>query len=367
MIPDLNSNVSEPLVTPVRYMPQLDSLRTFAVFFVLIEHWLYQASWSKILPFGMIGVTLFFVLSGFLITQILLNSRITAEEKGEHKVHTLKQFYIRRTLRIFPIYYITIFICYIINLQDIRDKFLWFLFYASNIYFYKINDWAGSLSHLWTLAVEEQFYIFWPFIILFIPKKYLLRSVIAILLFGPVFRSYLFIINGSSEMILSFINILTPSCMDCFGLGALLAYYQVFKKDKAVLKFKPAVIFLIINFALIAILMYFEESVISVFFFRFSISVICAFIIYGAINGYRGLTGRIMENSALIFLGKISYGLYLYHNFIPLIYKTLGLPALTNIYLNFIIQMCLLVLISLFSWYLIEKPLNRLKKYFSYN
>lgn len=348
-------------------MPQLDSLRTFAVFFVLIEHWFQMASWSKILPFGMIGVTLFFVLSGFLITQILLNSRIKAEEKGEHKVHTLKQFYIRRTLRIFPIYYLTIFICYIINLQDIRDKFLWFLFYASNIYFYKINDWAGSLSHLWTLAVEEQFYIFWPFVILFVPKKYLLRSIIAILFFGPVFRSILFILNGSSEMTLSFINILTPSCMDCFGLGALMAYYQIFKKDKAVLKFRSAIIFLILNFVLIIILMFFEESVISVFFFRFCVSVICAFIIYGAINGYRGLAGRILDNTVLIFLGKISYGLYLYHNFIPLIYKAIGIPALSNLYLNFIVKICMLILISTVSWYMIEKPMNRLKKYFSYN
>ena len=346
-------------------MPQLDSLRTFAVFFVLIEHWFQMASWSKILPFGMIGVTLFFVLSGFLITQILLNSRIKAEEKGEHKVHTLKQFYIRRTLRIFPIYYLTIFICYIINLQDIRDKFLWFLFYASNIYFYKINDWAGSLSHLWTLAVEEQFYIFWPFIILFIPKKHLLKAILGIIILGPVFRTYLFVLNGSSEWVSTFVNILTPSCMDCFGLGALLAFYQTIKKEKAILKFKTAIIFLIINLAIV--FLFSEENMVSVFFFRFNVSVICLYIINGAANGYKGLTGKILGNPVLIFLGKISYGLYLYHNFIPMIYKALGLPVVNNIYLNFFVQIILLIFISAISWFMIEKPVNRLKKYFAYN
>lgn len=346
-------------------MPQLDSLRTFAVFFVLIEHWFHMASWSKILPFGMIGVTLFFVLSGFLITQILLNSRITAEEKGEHKVHTLKQFYIRRTLRIFPIYYLTIFICYIINLQDIREKFLWFLFYASNIYFYKINDWAGSLSHLWTLAVEEQFYLFWPFIILFIPKKHLLKAILGMIIFGPVFRSYLFVLNGSSEWVSTFVNILTPSCMDCFGLGALLAFYQTFKKEKAILKFKTAIVFLIINLAIV--FLFSEENMVSVFFFRFNISAICLYIIYGAAKGFKGMTGKILGNPVLIFLGKISYGLYLYHNFIPMIYKAMGLPVVNNIYFNFISRIILLIIISSLSWYMIEKPVNSLKKYFKYN
>lgn len=348
-------------------MPQLDSLRAFAVFFVLIEHWFYQAEWSKFIPFGMIGVTLFFVLSGFLITQILISSRITSEEKGGTKIHSLKQFYIRRTLRIFPIYYITIFILFIFNIQNIRDKFLWFLFYASNIYFYKINDWAGNLSHLWTLAVEEQFYIFWPLIILFVPKKYLLKSIIGIIIFGPVFRSCLFVIDGSSEWSSSFIHILTPSCMDCFGLGALIAYYRIFERGRQIIKPKTAVLFLTLNITSILILIFFDENVISVFLFRFNISVVCMFIILKGIRGFSGQVGRILENPALMFLGKISYGLYLYHNFIPLIYSTLGLPALNNIYTNFIVQMCMLIFISALSWFGIEKPLNNLKKYFKYN
>lgn len=348
-------------------MPQLDSLRVFAVFFVLIEHWFYQFEWLKIIPFGMIGVTLFFVLSGFLITQILISSRFNIEAKGGTKIHALKQFYIRRTLRIFPIYYLTLFILYILNFQDIREKFLWFLFYASNIYFYKINDWAGNLSHLWTLAVEEQFYIIWPFIILFIPKKYLLKSIIGIIIFGPVFRTYLFIVSGGSDWSSTFIHILTPSCMDCFGLGALLAYYKVFGNWENILSPKRSMIFLIINIASVVILSFFDENVISVFLFRFNISVICMFIIYKAITGFRGVTGKILENPVIMFLGKISYGLYLYFNFIPMIFTSLGLPPLQNIYVNFILQSIILIIISTLSWYLIEKPINSLKKYFSYN
>ncbi|MDQ3019865.1 MAG: acyltransferase [Bacteroidota bacterium] len=367
MIPDYNNSNKTSPIQSVGFMPQLDSLRAFAVFFVLIEHWLYKFEWLKILPFGMIGVTLFFVLSGFLITQILISSRVNVEATGGKKIHSIKQFYIRRTLRIFPIYYITLFILYIFNVQNIREKFLWFLFYASNIYFYKINNWAGSLSHLWTLAVEEQFYIIWPFIILFIPKKYLLKSIIGIIIFGPVFRTYLFILSGSSEWVSSFIHILTPACMDCFGLGALLAYYKVLENDRNILRSKPAFIFLIINIASVIILTFFEENAISIFLFRFHISLICMFIIHKAITGFSGVTGKILENPVIMFLGRISYGLYLYHNFIPMIYSSLGLPALHNIYVNFMLQMSILVIISMLSWYLIEKPINSLKKYFSYN
>ncbi|MBK8553825.1 MAG: acyltransferase [Ignavibacteria bacterium] len=166
MISDHNISYDNTSGKSVSYMPQLDSLRTFAVFSVLIGHWFAEFEKFSNFPFGMFGVTLFFVLSGFLITQILISGRIDTEEIFKKKIHSIKQFYIRRTLRIFPIYYITIFICLLFNVQDIRDKFFWFLFYASNIYFYNINDWAGSLSHLWTLAVEEQFYLLWPFIIL---------------------------------------------------------------------------------------------------------------------------------------------------------------------------------------------------------
>ena len=188
MIPDKDTD----------YFPQLDALRAIAVFFVLLEHWVPGTYWFKIFPYGMAGVTLFFVLSGFLITRILLRSRIKSESLNQSKLHSLKQFYIRRTLRIFPIYYITIFILLIFNINNIRQIFFWFLTYTSNIYFYLIQNWAGSLSHLWTLAVEEQFYIIWPFIILFIPKRFLFRTIILIISTGPVFRTVLFLFSNGS-------------------------------------------------------------------------------------------------------------------------------------------------------------------------
>lgn len=353
--------------TSKSYMPQLDSIRTIAVFLVLIEHWIYQIDWLKNLPMGMTGVTLFFVLSGFLITRILISSRMISEEKNESRFHSIKQFYMRRTLRIFPIYYITLFILLIFNIENIRSIYLWFMLYASNIYFYEISNWAGSLSHLWTLAVEEQFYLVWPFLIFFVPKKHLLKSIIGIIILGPVFRTTLFILNNQDIQMESFIHILTPACMDCFGLGALLAYYHVFS-DKDIL-IKPKIIrtVLLIIFAVIFGLYYFDNSLSGVFLFRFCISVICMLIIYKASVGVKGFMGKILDNTVMMFLGKISYGLYLFHNFMPGLYRSTGLPAINNIYLNAFVQLLMLISISVISWYIIEKPFNNLKKYFKYN
>ncbi len=348
------------------YMPQLDSLRAIAVLLVLFEHWAPENSVLKLLPVGMIGVTLFFVLSGFLITQILIKSRNLSEEMDSNKIHSAKQFYIRRTLRIFPIYYITIFILYFFNIQDLRQKFLWFLFYASNFYFYNIHNWDGSLSHLWTLAVEEQFYIIWPFIILFIPKRLLLRSIIFVIFLGPLFRMVLFYFSDRSDWTVSFIHVLTPSCMDCFGLGALLAYFRINENKSFILRNKPALIFLSLNILSIIILLFFEENIFSVFLFRFNISAICLFIISKTSLGFSGFLKNIFENKILMYLGKISYGLYLFHNFIPLIYSAFKMPAIQDAYLKFMVQVSILIFISSVSWFLIEKPINNLKRYFSY-
>jgi peptidoglycan/LPS O-acetylase OafA/YrhL len=346
------------------YMPQLDTLRTFAVFLVLLGHWMSEEEWMKVFPYGMLGVTLFFVLSGFLITGILIKSRNISDQKNESKFHSAKQFYIRRTLRIFPIYYITLIVLFIFNIQNIRSVFLWFLFYASNIYFFKIQSWQGSLSHLWTLAVEEQFYIIWPFIILFIPGKYLYRSIIGIILIGPVFRTIIFLFSRSDP---NFSDILTPACMDYFGLGALLAYFRSNNIQSLEFKNMRIKLFLLANIFSIIILYFLSDNLITETIFKFNIAVICLSLISKASTGFSGFLKKVFENSVLMYLGKISYGLYLFHNFIPLVYNVLNLPPIQNVYFKFSVQAALLVLIASASWFAIERPINNLKRYFKYN
>jgi peptidoglycan/LPS O-acetylase OafA/YrhL len=348
-----------------RYMPQLDTLRAFAVFLVLLEHWVPEENKLKILPFGMIGVTIFFVLSGFLITGILLKSKASSENNNIGVIHSFKIFYARRTLRIFPVYYVTLLILFILDIDNIREIIIWFLTYTSNFYFYSIQSWVGNISHLWTLAVEEQFYIFWPFVILLTPGKFLIKSIYGIILFSILFRVYMFGSGDGSENTVNFFSILTPACLDSFGLGALLAYFRMnnpdFKMNSLMSK-----LFLSANVILVIIMLQFGENLLSASVFKFSVSVIALFLISKASIGFTGILKRIFENKILLFLGKISYGLYLFHFFIPLIYNFLKFPKFSNLFLQFAVYSFILVIISSISWYLLEKPVNSLKKYFSY-
>jgi peptidoglycan/LPS O-acetylase OafA/YrhL len=377
-MPELTpSNGHNVISRPSGYMPQLDTLRTFAVIQVLFSHWLEKDRLIRIFPFGETGVTLFFVLSGFLITQILLKSREISEIKNQHRLHSAKQFYIRRFLRIFPVYYVTLFILFIFNVPYLRENFIWYLCYASNILFFKTQSWGGSLSHLWTLAVEEQFYIVWPFVILFIPKKYLLKSIIGIILIGPLSRLILFSILETSGKA-NFINLLTPTCMDCFGLGALLAYFRI--KNETAFEFKSlsSRAFILFNVILLFVFVFFTGKlsskipnyinlgIIYQVFSRLIISVISFYLVAKASIGFKGFLRPVFENKILIYLGKISYGLYLFHNFIPMFYKVQTLSQV-NSYLKFFIQLILLIMLSSVSWFLLEKPINGLKKYFAYN
>lgn len=214
--------------TEPRYMLQLDGLRALAVFGVLVHHFLPQKFYlNSIFHWGSFGVRLFFVLSGFLITGILLRCRDKIALANQDAVFTIGRFYIRRFIRIFPIYYLTVAITALVAFKSVKDSAFWHLTYTSNIYF-SSGDWDAVLSHFWTLAVEEQFYLIWPWAMLFVPRKHLLKSIIITISIGPLFRFLCIqfgLNNGVREYILTF------ACLDSLGMGALLAFYT-YNQDK---------------------------------------------------------------------------------------------------------------------------------------
>ena len=161
-----------PLSQP--YFPQLDALRAVAVLGVMLHHYWPEAEKALGLSTGFLGVQLFFVLSGFLITGILLRARDRVQLGQSSTAHGIGQFYVRRVLRIFPLFYAMLAIAWLAGLPEVRDSLPWHLMYASNVYMVRIQDWHGSVSHLWSLAVEEQFYLVWPFVIFFMPRRWLL-------------------------------------------------------------------------------------------------------------------------------------------------------------------------------------------------
>jgi peptidoglycan/LPS O-acetylase OafA/YrhL len=364
------------------YILQLDGLRCLAIILVFLNHW---GPWRffDIIPFGFLGVTLFFVLSGFLITRILLNGRTDDSGGYRASLKTLKSFYIRRFLRIFPIYYLTIIITTVLfGFELLKDNLPYLYSYTINIYWtFHPNTQGGLVDHFWSLAVEEQFYLIWPLLILFIPRKALSKTLLAVTTIAIVTRSILYINHFDDFPIFIF----TLSCFDALGLGALLAYLHIYnpKALERLLSKKIAFLWLVGLFIFIIVYNgYIKPNSLRFFnilFLRLLYSIICFFIVGKAIKGFRGFVKKVLEQRFIVYLGKISYGMYLFHYGLKellssdivinsrLINLRIGSLFQGNPYLFLFAGFLILVLVATLSWYLFEKPINNLKHRFKYN
>ena len=195
------------------YYQQLNSVRTIAVFMVIVFHWV-PNSHSFILPLGSWGVEMFFVLSGFLITKILLESRRDAEINFVSKGVVIRNFILRRSLRIFPIYYLSLFAILFFdraNVSGLKDNLLYFFGYASNFLYFNTQNFNYPMAHFWSLAVEEQFYLIWPWFILFLPWRFVKLYLFISILFGIATRVVLSKLFFTNEVT---VEVLTPTCFD---------------------------------------------------------------------------------------------------------------------------------------------------------
>lgn len=359
----------------MKYIKGLDTLRAFAVIFVILEHWKFPLNFgpsinsffASLIPNGTFGVDLFFVLSGFLISSILLNAR---DNNDTNKLGIIKNFIIRRALRIFPIYYLIIFFLFIIKYPLLKENIYWHLSYTSNVLFYKTQQW-NNFSHTWSLSVEEQFYLLWPWLIVLLNKRYLKYVFIFSILIG-IYTTILTATVFNNK----FGYILMPSCMHAFGIGGLYAFLKydnvIHKSFHRVLKiaFPLSILF---HFYL-AFTNY--SGSLNLFSGLFD-SIISVMLIHFTITIKEGwLKDHIIENKLLMKIGELSYGIYLMHYVMMGIYikamTTYLSPANSirsialNPYFSYSINLVFLFLFAYLSFYLFEKPIMGLKQKFSY-
>ena len=350
------------------FYPQLDSLRAIAVILVIISHWFAQNNFlNRYTNNGTLGVTLFFVLSGFLITGILLASKLKIEQ-GSSISQAFKIFYIRRSLRIFPVYYLLLFVLLIFSNEFIKDSFWWHFFYGSNFYFWIEGEFGGSLSHLWSLAVEEQFYLIWPAVILLLPRKLLPLVFIAGICGAVVFRYCI----TTPENNLG--RILMPGSLDSFCMGGLLIYgrrlepvwYRKYLNRRYLFVLLSCILLVLLHTPLFKI----NDSAFQQSIYYLLISIVFGIWIDRVSDTVEWKPVKyILSNPALLYLGKISYGVYLFHNFIPYFYG-LDIPGTAQPLPDLIIQLLrfiALIGLSSLSWLIVEKPFLKLKKYYNYS
>lgn len=362
------------------HRPQLDSLRAFAVSAVLIHHFLVNG-WGT---GAILGVKLFFVLSGFLITSILIRGRSSVEgggrggvASGESSLDTSAvdgprlsawreagRFYLRRFLRIFPLYYFVVAVCLLIDLEPARDIALWLATYTLNFRIALQGYYDANFAHFWTLAVEEQFYLFWPWFVLFGPRRWLPTVTCALVAVGPVYRW----ISWASYSSGLTIYVMTPAYADTLGMGALLAVLSHTDGWREWLERNLTRVILPATGTAFVALYVLESRGLDggagLVFGDLALSGVFCWLIASAARGFSGPAGAVLDWKPLRYLGRISYGIYVYHPFMPglclWLLATLGWEAPRSATVAFVVFTAATLVVSSLSWHLLEKPLNDL-------
>ena len=353
-----------------RYKPQLDSLRAIAVFGVMIEHYIPMTDWIRAhIPCGALGVRLFFVLSGYLITGILYKNREKIEASEQSLGSILKNFFARRFIRLMPVYYV--YLLAVAFTMPFARQYLWaFALYLQNFLFAMQPEiFAKMLAHFWSLAVEEQFYLTWPLVILLTPRRHITSVIISFILAGPILRAiglYLGYLPLQIDMMM-------PSHFDTLALGGLLAILLEGSPQDVAWgdRLTKAGLYLglpLTIFVIIAENM--EWSDLRLVMAELSMGLLFSWVIVGAAKGFQGPIGAILNSNALQYLGRISYGLYVYHFNVPGLLRDKILPRFgfslpESPWLKLVVCAAVTVAISAISWQVLEKQINKLKPKFA--
>jgi peptidoglycan/LPS O-acetylase OafA/YrhL len=324
----------------IGYLSYLDGLRGIAILVVMMTHANFQLG-----IYGIIGVDVFFVLSGFLITTLLL------EEKFYKGSVSLKAFFIRRVFRLFPALYFLLLILLIYSIFQsstfaslVQQDVIWSFFYLKNISWIWSTTNSGLLNHMWSLAVEEQFYILWPLILL----SLIFLKKIRILIGGLIISTLYIFISHLYGVSLLFNSIFQEGIF----LGCLIAIlrwrYSFQIKELQYLQTPFLLLIILIGIAPFPSIIILKKVLGGV------VSVITALLVISFLSSTKlTLAKEILQTKILIFVGKISYALYIWH--VPVFFwfkYELHLPATTSFILKWIVSFGLAIL----SWYLIEKP-----------
>ena len=329
-----------------KYYPALDGVRAIAALLVLVFHAAQEGlPLPSILSFGQTGVDLFFVLSGFLITSILLNAR--PRDWSE-----VKTFYIRRSLRIFPLYYLALLVTGLFFF-----KVSWpFLLYLQNFWL-SAGKTIGGPMHFWSLAVEEQFYLVWPFLVLFVPRRFLLRILGTLIVFSFALRLVLAALHHD-------VYLLTPTRLDGLSAGAVLA---VLHSTGSLSKWRSALVALAIVSACVLGLLDFHFRRSGEFIFvaaKYSfLAAMYAGVVGWIVCSPQSLLSRVLAARPLRFVGRISYGLYVWHPF--LFITVFKLMHYRRPWLEACVSFPVVFAAACISWYGFERPFLRLKDRFA--
>ena len=386
-----NYNFGRNSHTPVCFagvhMPVLDGIRGIAILMVMAYHFTIYGMertpavfidrlFYRVFTAGWCGVDLFFVLSGFLITGILLDA------KGEK--HFFRNFYVRRILRIFPLYYgfLIVFFFWLSltstvddNFRSLLDQQGWYWSYLVNISI-AIEGWPRmhTIGHFWSLAVEEQFYLFWPLVIFFFAPRQLM-TICVVCLVGSFLVRLGFALAGNPLAA----YVLTPARMDTLAVGAFIALV-VRRPDGLMSLTRWIWPVCIVSVAVLGTMFVWQRGLRSTDIIVQTIGYSMLAVTFGAIlvaaltSSIASGLGKFFAHPVLVFFGHYSYALYVFHHPVVLtmqnrLVNESGLPLLWGSQLAFQILffalgMGISTALALLSWHAYEVHFLKLKALF---
>jgi peptidoglycan/LPS O-acetylase OafA/YrhL len=353
------------------YRIQLDGLRAIAVLCTVIHHWAPALTfWKSWFPFGVAGVRLFFVLSGFLITGILLDQRRAIEAGTQDTSFSLRNFFLRRVVRLVPAFYLLLLVGSLLDLGALRETLYWHLPYLSNLGMILDGRWLPGITHLWSLAVEEQFYIVWAFLMLFLPRRMLVPCILISIVMAPVFRG-VGVAAGWADMTIGFNPI---SCLDTLGMGSLLAVlFRGEWGERGERMREPLLrICLWIGLPVLVLTIVGEHHygdpfrrMINIPLQESALALVFTWLVARAAVGFSGPAGKFLSNRLVVATGVMSYGIYLFHPIVAqgvMRWLAVGWPYYPKIAMSAFVTLSLAWL----SWQFIEAPARRAGRRFRY-
>jgi peptidoglycan/LPS O-acetylase OafA/YrhL len=353
----VKKNFNLKSISKLEYVPALDGLRAIAVTMVMFLHAHFYLGKN-----GGIGVQIFFILSGFLITTILL------DEFYKNGSINIRFFYFKRTLRLFPALFtmlIVVFIYAFFTKNILVKNTLFKEITASALYItnlvYGKGMWKNhhpiALAHTWSLAVEEQFYLIWPCLFLFLMFYFGIKyfKVALILLF--IFSISYYFINSHS-----FYNILDESLI----LGCLLAIFRF--SGNVTMRISPTMLFislLLLTFYGISPFRYYFLSSNHLIFSKFFVDILSSIVLLGLVdNSSKDFTKKLLSTDLFVYVGKISYSLYLWHKPVFVYFSCLSVSFKPSTL--FILKFIVTFILAILSWELIEKKIINYGKSYLY-
>jgi peptidoglycan/LPS O-acetylase OafA/YrhL len=272
----------------------------------------------------------------------------------------LGRYYLARLLRTGPPFYLSLLLGALFGIEEVRTNFFWLATFQANNYIAYLGYWPDAISHYWSLAVQEQFYFLWPLVVLTLPKRWFLPAMAAFIVFGLGFRIVCIWTNATT--LARWVTLF--GCIDSFAVGALVAYLrqsQLLDKmwqSKTLLFAMPLVA--CACFYLGRALMTLPEGNIWLALTESVDAVFLAWALAASIHGMKGRYARLLSWAPLVYLGKISYGIYVYHVFIIVLVSPLlvplGMSEDHNAFGRIAILLALTLAASSLSWHWLEQP-----------